>query len=55
MEYQDSMKKAFPMNNEYENLKRIKNLNEYLNISKEHCKDIILCVAVCEEASRFFK
>ena len=43
------------MNNEYENLKRIKNLNEYLNISKEHCKDIILCVAVCEEASRFFK
>ncbi len=43
------------MNNEYDNLKTIKDLNQYLNILKGHHADIILCVAVCEEASRFFK
>ena len=42
------------MNNEYDNLKTIKDLNQYLNILKGYYADIILCVAVCEEASRFF-
>lgn len=43
------------MNYDYDDLKAINDLNQYLKFSKESYADLILCVSVCEEASVYFK